>query len=356
VGILSGEWWLDTSGQATFADGDVGDVNHEIAAFQHFIGLSEDVLERYEIRPDEIWEDEVVAGDFLNQYKRMMLDEMPELEDFIVGGEIDWAHAFYDKKSREKLKTVLVRLAKKGKFGQLPSAAINKEKIIAGLAYFALIQLGLNHHFIENGGMSDARKYALVHGGWIRVNNDAFEMQSFDDDTLRAIIKSEIWEEASDPETLEISDEIINIYENKTQNFFEVPVSMLFGNLTAVEIKAKTRYGARKAAFSLNPQADMVAMVAAALKWKGAATKIDMLYAEYGIGARYRLKHSNMTTKADLDNYLMRKFNIDAATARDVSNELTHKNYRPDLNADIAEFIEEPWAVEALKLLPNTWR
>lgn len=32
--MQNGEWWLDDSGQTTFADGDIGDANHEMIAFQ----------------------------------------------------------------------------------------------------------------------------------------------------------------------------------------------------------------------------------------------------------------------------------------------------------------------------------
>ena len=34
-----GEWWIDDSGQLTFADGDVGDTNHEMIAFYAALGL-----------------------------------------------------------------------------------------------------------------------------------------------------------------------------------------------------------------------------------------------------------------------------------------------------------------------------
>lgn len=37
-----GEWWVDGSGFATFADGDAGDTNHEIEAFRAALQLDED--------------------------------------------------------------------------------------------------------------------------------------------------------------------------------------------------------------------------------------------------------------------------------------------------------------------------
>lgn len=43
---LNGEWFIDDSGQATFADGDIGDFNHESYALQSKI--PEELYERYE--------------------------------------------------------------------------------------------------------------------------------------------------------------------------------------------------------------------------------------------------------------------------------------------------------------------
>jgi hypothetical protein len=37
---LRGEWWIDDSGMATFADGDIGDYNHAMAAFEAALGIS----------------------------------------------------------------------------------------------------------------------------------------------------------------------------------------------------------------------------------------------------------------------------------------------------------------------------
>lgn len=88
-------------------------------------------------------------------------------------------------------------------------------------------------------------------------------------------------------------------------------------------------------------------LVREAHRWKGAATKADALYpAEDKQG---RLQHSRMTTKGDLDAYLMKTFGIDEATARDVSNELTDKNLKPDMSAEVSAFKGEPWADAALK-------
>ena len=86
---------------------------------------------------------------------------------------------------------------------------------------------------------------------------------------------------------------------------------------------------------------DFNEMVKEAQRWRGAAYKVD---ASLGDDKKARLAHSQMTTKADLDRYLMKKFGIDEVTARNISNELTAKNLKPNDTAKIEDFAGEPWA------------
>lgn len=80
-------------------------------------------------------------------------------------------------------------------------------------------------------------------------------------------------------------------------------------------------------------------MVGEALRWKAAA-----LQSEPVNGTRQeRVQHSRMTTKGDLDAYLMKKFGINEADARTVSNELTRKNLQSDAPVDMEAFKNEPW-------------
>lgn len=87
-------------------------------------------------------------------------------------------------------------------------------------------------------------------------------------------------------------------------------------------------------------------MVQTAARWKGASLKADRALGE---NKRARLAHSRLTTKADLDRYLIRTFNVDEATARSVSNELTRLNIPADESADVSEFAQEPWALDTAK-------
>lgn len=89
----------------------------------------------------------------------------------------------------------------------------------------------------------------------------------------------------------------------------------------------------------------MDTMVHEARRWKGAAMNADE---DHGSDNKARLRHSRMTTKADLDSYLMRKFGIDESAARDVSNHLTQNNVTADRSAEPHEFAGEPWADAAI--------
>jgi len=60
MSILSGEWWLDSSGMATFADGDVGDYNHAMIAFQAALGIDLDLPEAPELIPFESFSQEAL--------------------------------------------------------------------------------------------------------------------------------------------------------------------------------------------------------------------------------------------------------------------------------------------------------
>ena len=47
--LLRGEWWIDDSGSTTFADGDIGDYNHERYALEVAIGIDLDDVDNAEL-------------------------------------------------------------------------------------------------------------------------------------------------------------------------------------------------------------------------------------------------------------------------------------------------------------------
>lgn len=91
-------------------------------------------------------------------------------------------------------------------------------------------------------------------------------------------------------------------------------------------------------------------MVKDAARWQGAARNLAR---ELKDDKRASLRLSKITTKGDLDAYLMRKYGIDAADARSVSNHLTARDIKPDFTATVEEFKDEPWAQEMRKGKPK---
>lgn len=110
-------------------------------------------------------------------------------------------------------------------------------------------------------------------------------------------------------------------------------------NVEAVQI-GPNQWGMRPVVDE-GPKVDFESMIQEAARWRGAALKA----AEAAEGdKRAALRISRMTTKGDLDDYLMRKFGLDSAAARDVSNALTARDIPADVTASLKEFSGEPWA------------
>ena len=91
---------------------------------------------------------------------------------------------------------------------------------------------------------------------------------------------------------------------------------------------------------------DFEDLVKKAQAWKGAAIAADRLYDKEDKKAR--LKHSQITTKGDLDAFLMKEYDLDEVTARSVSNQLTKDNLPPDQAINLEDYKGEPWADAAL--------
>jgi hypothetical protein len=86
--------------------------------------------------------------------------------------------------------------------------------------------------------------------------------------------------------------------------------------------------------------ADMQTMIDEAAKWKGATMQVAAMLEG---NKKDSLALSRMTTKGDLDAYLMRKFGVDETTARDVSNALTSQDIQADMTANLEDYKDEPW-------------
>lgn len=149
---VSGEWWIDDTGFAVFADGDTGDTNHESYAFWSALGLDpEETTSRRRKMIENNW-------DFVLEHKK----SFPDDEDVQEADAFDLAASIEDL---------------------CPSCNISDMQVVA------LRALDANEKAVEflRSGMADAREYAIVQDNWIRVHGNNFELQTFDDDALGRI-------------------------------------------------------------------------------------------------------------------------------------------------------------------------
>jgi len=135
---ISGEWWLDDSGQETFADGDISDYNHMMIALSSALGVDLDDPDTPEIIPLEPLSDEVA----------------------------EW-----------------------------------------------LLENGADERAVEffRDG-SDPRDYAMIEMGWIRVQNNAFQMYGFTDDKLSSIRDFLLENDVDPSDNIEIEDLESNVH------------------------------------------------------------------------------------------------------------------------------------------------
>lgn len=107
MSLIRGEYWIDDGGSSTYADNDVGDVGHELAAWESAIQLDSDsVPDGVEVSPNDI-DFEGLANAYLEDEDKNpdgltieSITEMPEKERVAalvllgvdakrIGGDVD---------------------------------------------------------------------------------------------------------------------------------------------------------------------------------------------------------------------------------------------------------------------------
>ena len=93
-----------------------------------------------------------------------------------------------------------------------------------------------------------------------------------------------------------------------------------------------------------------------ALKWQGACLsaqcEIEKRFKENALKNRLTIRVANLSSKSYLDNYLMKKFNLDAFGARGISNTITSQNLKPIAASwTDNEFKDEPFVLKAIEIL-----
>lgn len=214
-GTLRGEWWFQ-DGQAIFADGDVGDVNHENVVI--------DTLRR------EILED---LGVDTSRYE--YLPEISDLKDKIfqnIGDEFTSTELEYWNND-EFNEAIISYLTRKG------------DKDIDNKLYY------IRGHD-KRGRTLDAREYALVHWGWQRVKGNTIQTQTLTRKDLENIV-SGLWEaygeqldETNEDERDEMNpsgEHTFNIEVMSTRSYYQnIPMSVLSKKDPTALNAYRTRY------------------------------------------------------------------------------------------------------------------
>lgn len=149
---LQGEWWIDDSGYATFADGDIGDQNHATIAFQSALGID----------LDEVLSNQQYALERITEY----LNETDISLSAVLG-------------------ITPVEL--------LNSLVTNINDILTGhlteTQILGLMALGADAKFLNfiRRDQGDVRTFMMLENAWIRVDNNNFQLWNLDDEALGRI-------------------------------------------------------------------------------------------------------------------------------------------------------------------------
>lgn len=164
-----GEWWIDRDGQAEFADGDIGDYNHERLAMSSALGIHDESPYEYSRISDDQMVDAVrelpedVQAELLDDYGASSPEELVAEH---IGGD-----------KQQFLEEGMVDLF---------DGDINPTSMLAGIIMDA--DLDALKWFQENPS-KDARDWAMENENWIRVQNKNFQLYTYDDDARDRIIE-----------------------------------------------------------------------------------------------------------------------------------------------------------------------
>lgn len=210
-----GEYWIDNSGSAQFADGDVGDMNHAAMVIDY---LCRDFLGHFNVKPS------YDKGGTLDQYEDEIKREIMDSTDFASDEDREKFEEAFDEDPAEAM------------LAWLESQGIQKK-------YQESKDQWHDAFFLAYGSRSntDPRDYALKHWGWARVQGNNVQVQRLDRDTLRTIrrgldnIMEQEGEEEDEHEVFnketgdyETVEKTVNIEVMSTKKYYtNVPLSVI---------------------------------------------------------------------------------------------------------------------------------
>lgn len=192
-GSFRGEWWFQEDGFAQFADGDVGDMNHETYVIER---LRREILGELDIDFDEEYIDD------LGNYKDAIFEK---IRDELNAAELgDWNDELYMKVLSSYFKRTNAELLIKMKYAW---------------------------------GSGDAREYALIHWGWQRVKGNIIQTQTLTSKDLTNIVRGlndAYGDELEDTDETNVSNDnpmgepTFNIEVMSTRSWYSgIPISVL---------------------------------------------------------------------------------------------------------------------------------
>jgi hypothetical protein len=209
VGI-SGEYWFDESGSTMYADGDIGDMNHEAHVIQQCIGS---LASEFNIYVDEPYleNDSPLEQEIIHK----IIDE----------SDIDEDHSEYENSIRQ-----ITEHPAQAMIDYLVKTNNKTEEDASDLVLTAY------------GSMKDAREYAIKKWNWARVQGDSIECNKLDSTTLKNIaagINNALSEEGlteEHSENLEVLDKHPYTISTYTGKRYEITLEdMEMGNVSGLE-------------------------------------------------------------------------------------------------------------------------
>lgn len=157
---LRGEYWFDESGNSMYADGDVGDMNHEMYVIQR---CASEILGFYNV---DLWDEYVAITD---REEQLILDAILETEGLSEDSENEEDFQKVENIKDDIQSYIVQDLVRSGHCDSLKDA----EELVK-VAYDSAV---------------DARKYAIEKWGWSRVHGTSIEVKRLDSETLSRVYK-----------------------------------------------------------------------------------------------------------------------------------------------------------------------
>jgi len=190
---IRGEYWIQ-DGRVDFADGDVGEQNHEMVALN---AIASDHIDRIFDYAEELGVD---TSEF-DRYDEHMFSTATEVMQAIHWGKV-WLR------------------------GGLDEAEVMRE---LGMDLETYKIFGFGGHITHQGSAMDPRIYMMVREGWIAVRSNNVELHGFDQEKKKNLISG--LEEILDQEGLDDPDEEVefSLYDHKSGRSSDLTLADLKG-------------------------------------------------------------------------------------------------------------------------------